>query len=482
MHSETPTNIGFPSPFRKTLLPDAEIKRLRSGTLHLLENVGVHVPSERALEIFAAHGAQIDRGRQIVRLAPDLVEKAMASAPRRFVLAGREERFDLVLDGRLAYISTAGTGVHVVDAQTGKQRASRKADMARIARVADALPMISFLWSTVTSQDYGATAPVHDCHAMLTNTLKHVRGGTTVAPALATCIVEMATVVAGSAENRRRRPPINANICTISPLGHDKNGLECALIYAEAGIPVSFMAMTTLFSTAPASPLGALLIGDAEVVSGMVLLQLAFPGTPVFHSVFVSMMEPRTGAYIAKLPMPLNMMAVDMAHAWNVPSLGGTRMGSDARDIGWQSGMESALGAAYLPLCGGDICGSIGLLGGAMIFRPEQLILDHAVCKTAYDLTHGYDFASDELALDVIERVGPRQHFLTDPHTLAHIRDFQLSPLLHQYLPDGSQKTPREAALQMFDNLDAQHHPAPLEAAVLKELERIAAAADKTPH
>ena len=125
----------------------------------------------------------------------------------------------------------------------------------RRERVADALPMISFLWSTVTSQDHGKSAPVHDCHAMLTNTLKHVRGGTTVFPNLAKYIVEMTTVVAGSDENRRKRPPINANICTIAPLAQDKHGIECALIYAEAGIPVSFMAMTTIFSTAPASPI-----------------------------------------------------------------------------------------------------------------------------------------------------------------------------------------------------------------------------------
>jgi len=331
----------------------------------------------------------------------------------------------------------------------------------------------------VTSQDFGATAPVHDCHAMLTNTLKHVRGGTTVDPVLASYIVEMATVVAGSEENRRRRPPINANICTISPLAHDKNGIECALIYAEAGIPVSFMAMTTMFSTAPASPLGSLILGDAEVLSGMVLLQLSFPGTPVFHSVFVSIMDPHTGGYVAKVPLPLNMISVELAHAWNVPSLGGTRMGSDALDIGWQSGMESAMGAANLPLCGGEICGSIGLLGGAMIFRPEQLILDHEICMTAYDLMHGFDFDAQDMALDVIERTGPRNHFLMDPHTMEHIRDVRLSPLLHQYDDNGAQKEPNKLALKTFLDLEETHHPKPLTDEVLDELDRIVASAEK---
>jgi hypothetical protein len=40
--------------------------------------------------------------------------------------------------------------------------------------------------------DHSVTAPLHECHAGLTNTLKHVRGGTTVYPELVAYLVEMA--------------------------------------------------------------------------------------------------------------------------------------------------------------------------------------------------------------------------------------------------------------------------------------------------
>jgi len=479
MYSETPDIIPFTSPFSKALLTPEQTQRLKNGTLQLLEETGIHFPSRKALELFADHGARVDMKKQIVRIPADLVEKAMSTAPRSFVLGGREERFDLLLDGNSTYICTAGTGVHTVDLETRNKRASNKEDLARIARVADKLPMISFLWSTVTSQDHGRSAPVHDCHAMLTNTLKHVRGGTTVHPQLAHRIVEMATIVAGSEEKRRRRPPINANICTIAPLAQDKHGIECALIYAEAGIPVSFMAMTTMFSTAPATPLGALVVGDAEVVSGMVLLQLAFPGTPVFHSVYVSIMNPRNGAYVAKVPLPLNMMSVELAHAWNVPSLGGARMGSDAADIGWQSGMESTAGAAYLALSNGEACGNIGLLKGAMIFYPEQIILDHEICLLTYEMTNGFDFDGYDMALDVIKQVGSRGNYLTEDHTLRHLRDFRLSPLLNQNQNKEGMCEPRDLALEEFKKIDESHRPQPLPAEVLDELDRILIAADK---
>lgn len=479
MYTETPDIIPFPLLFKRELLTRTQLDTLKNGTRQLLEEVGVHFPSRRALEIFADHGAAVDMDTQIVRIPSQLVDRAMSTAPRSFVLGGREHRFDLILDGRHAYLCTDGTGVHVVDLETREMRPSYKDDIAVMARVCDALPLIGFYWPLVSAQDYGLTAPLHQCHAGLTNTLKHVRGGMTIHPRLAPYAIEMATAVAGSEETRRRRPPICANICTIAPLGQDSHGIETALAYAEAGIPTSFMAMPTMGSTAPATPLGALVLGDAEVVSAIVLIQLAFPGAPVFHSIIVSLMDPRTGGYISEVPAPLSLMAVELAHAWGVPSLGGGSVSSDAPAIGWQSGMEAGLGSVFIPLAGGEVCGYLGLVGGSMILYPEQVILDHEICQTAFDFLHGFDFHEADLALDVIKAVGPRSHFLMQRHTRQRIRDFRLSRLLRQKGPDGKEQDPREVALEEFKRLKATHHPKPLPEEVLTELDRILAAAER---
>jgi len=274
MYSKTPDIHAFPSISKHEVLSQSQLDDLKAGTLRLLKDVGVRFPSPKVLEIFADHGAEVNWDTEIVRIAPDLVEKALSTAPRSFILGGRERRFDLTLDGNNSYLSTDGCGTRVIDLETRQERHSRKEDVARMARISDALPLISFFWPLVSAQDHGLTAPFHECHAGLTNTLKHVRGGTTVLPELAPYLVEMATVVAGSEDQRRKYPPICANICGIAPLAHDQHGIETALVYAEAGIPTSFMAMPTMGSTAPATPWGALISGDAEVVSAMVLMQL----------------------------------------------------------------------------------------------------------------------------------------------------------------------------------------------------------------
>ena len=478
MYSDTPEIIPFPSR-KMEMLNRSELETLQKGTLQLLSDVGVHFPSQKALTIFAEHDANVDWDREIVRIPEDLVIQAMSTAPRSFVLAGREERFDLTLDGNSCYLNTDGCGVHVIDLETRQQRSSSKADVAMMARVCDALPLISFFWPMVSAQDYGRTAPLHECHAGLTNTLKHVRGATTVHPQLASSIVEMATVVSGSQEERRNRPPINANICTIAPLAHDTDGIETALVYAEAGIPTSFMAMPTMGSTAPSSALGALVVGDAEVVSAMVLIQLAYPGAPVYHSIIPSLMDPQTGGYIGMTGIPFSILTVELAHAWKVPCLGGGSLSGDAYDIGWQSGSDGGLGAAQIPMAGGEICGDLGMLGSSMILYPEQIILDHEICLIAFELFKEFEFNEIDMALDVIKNVGPQSHYLLEKHTRDHIRDFRYSPLLRNKNKEGDLRKPREAAIDEFKEIYATHKPEPLPDSVQKELDQILAAADR---
>lgn len=479
MNSKTPDIFAFSSEFKREVLSQAQLDTLKAGTLQILAEVGVRFPSKKALDIFKDHGADVDRTTQVVRISPNLVEKALSTAPRSFILGGREPRFDLVLDGKHSYLSTDGCGTRVIDLETRQERRSQKEDVARMARICDALPLIGFFWPLVSAQDHGLTAPLHECHAGLTNTLKHVRGGTTVSPELAPYLVEMATVVSGSEKERRKRPPICANICTIAPLTHDQHGIETALVYAEAGIPTSFMAMPTMGSTAPATPWGAMVEGDAEVVSAMVLMQLAHPGAPVFHSIEVSLMHPRTGGYVTGVNIPFGTMTVQIAHNWNVPCLGGGGTSNDAKDIGWYSGSASGMGASFIPVSGGEICGYLGMLDGSMLLYPEQIILDHEICLEIYQSYKKVEFDEADMALDVIKSVGPGSHFLREKHTRVHIRDFPLSPIVNEIYLADQRRPSREVALEEFNRINETHFPEPLPKEKLSELNRILAAADK---
>ena len=459
------------------VLSAGQVAEISAATLHILQTVGIHFPSQQALDIFAKHGAQVDMESQIVRLTPDLVLEAMSHAPRTYTLSGRAEGTDLTLNGSACYFSTDGCGTETIDFETGEHRRSIKADVGMMARVADYLSSISFYWPIVSAQDFGKLAPLHELDASFNNTVKHIQSATIIGENLAHYSLRMAEVIAGSMENLRARPPLSSLVCTITPLGQDKNGIEGAMVFAKAGVPVGFMAMPNIGSTSPATMGGALVVGNAEIVSAMVLMQLVAPGAPVFHSLLASVMDPRSGGYIASIPEKYlcNAAAVQLAHDWGVPSLGGGFAMDSPKPGTWQLGRDSVYTSLLTPLAGADLVEGLGLLRASTLLLPEQIIYDDEIYHAHRILAKGIDTRTDKLALDVISAVGPGGHYLGQNHTRRTIRDI--------WLPDLTQPTPmmdgrpipgiHERARAAFKKILAEHQPEPLPKEIRFELDSI---------
>jgi trimethylamine--corrinoid protein Co-methyltransferase len=469
--------------YRLGVLSADQLEAIRSATLHILEQVGVQFPSSTALRVFAAHGAQVDVERQIVRLSPDLVTEALSQAPRSYLLGGRAKGTDLLLDGAHSYFSTEGCGVETVDFETGRQRASCKEDVARMARVADYLSSVALYWPMVSAQDYGVTAPLHELEASYRNTVKHVQTETVMGESLARCAVRMAEVIAGDRERMRARPPLSSLICTISPLGQDREGIEGAMVFAEAGIPVGFMAMPTMGSTAPVTPGGALVMGSAEVISALVLMQLVAPGAPVFYSLIASIMDPHTADYLVNLPEKYlcNAAAVQIAHDWGVPALAGAFGMNSPEPATWEHGRDSVYSALMCSLTGTELASGLGLLKAATLLVPEQIIFDDEIYHTHRILAQGVDVSAGNLALDVIAGVGSRGHFLAEEHTRQHIGERWIPELTHPRpsLDHRPSTDIRRRARAKLDKILMGHEPEPLDHGVQAELRAILDAAER---
>jgi trimethylamine--corrinoid protein Co-methyltransferase len=471
------------SKLKLEVLSPGELAQLKSATLRVLEETGVRFPSERALQVFAEHGGQVDWKNQIVRLAPELVLSAMQTAPRSYTLASRTGLADLYLDGKHSYFATDGCGTRTIDFDTGLERPSCKEDVARMARIADTLASIAFYWPMVSAQEYGRLAPLHEIEASFQNIGKHVQTETVMGAELAQYAVRMAEAIAGNKENLRKRPPLSGLICTIAPLGQDKEGIEAAMVFAEAGIPVGFMGMPTMGSTAPAVPGGALVIGHAEAVSAMVLMQMVAPGAPVFESILVSLMDPRTADYIVSTPEKYlcNAAAIQLAHDGGVPSLAGS-FGVDCPEPNsWQLGRDSVYTALLSALAGTDITIGLGMLKASTLLLPEQIIMDDEIYHTNRILSEGLGIDADGLALDVIQSVGPGGHFLAQKHTRTAMRARWIPELTHPRASQAGQPTPaiRARARAKIDQILAEHQPPPLDQPVQVELKSILKAAER---
>ena len=486
MSIERPAIEPIRTAHKLRFLSDEQLDQLQTATLEILEDVGVKFPSEKALAIFADRGAQVDHETQIVKIPRDLVRKAMAAVPRYFQVGARDTSCDFHLQDGVTYFTTDGCGVETVDApnsvwpETRQRRPSCKADVGRMAHITDYLSSIAFYWPMVSAQDYGKTAPLHELDASWNNTVKHVQSETLMGAAPARYAVEMATVIAGSSKELRRRPVFSLVVCTIAPLVQDKEGIEGAMVLAEAGIPVGFLAMPNLGTTGPATLAGTLAMADAEVISATVLMQLASAGAPVFHSIMHGWADPRSGAYVTyPLDARCRYAPVEMAHHWGMPSFGGA-FGTESHEPGtWQAAADVALDPLLVGLAGAEWVTGMGLNRSFTLLYPEAIILDDDLYHRARYSLAQMEVSPETLALDVIRNVGPGGHFLAQKHTRKHMRTAMKPAVTQQMGPDGKYRDPLEVAREKVKWILENYQPQPLEEAKQAELARILEAADR---
>jgi len=480
MSVERPSIEPIRCAFKVQFQSEERLNQLQAATLQILKDIGVKCPSEKALAIFADHGARVDFESRIVKIPPDLVHKAMATVPRYFHVGARDPSCDFDLEDGVTYFTTDGCGVETIDFETRQKRPSCKKDVGRMAHIADYLSSIAFYWPMVSAQDYGKTAPLHELDASWNNTGKHVQSETLMGEVPARYAVEMGTVIAGDRDKLCQRPVFSLVLCTIAPLVQDKEGIEGALILAEAGIPVGFLAMPTLGTTSPATLAGAFAMANAEIISGTVLLQLASPGAPVFHSIMQAWADPRSGEYV---PYPLDSRCrytpVEMAHHWGMPSFGGAFGTESATPGTWQAAADVALDPLLVGLSRAEWVTGIGLNRNFTLLYPEAIVLDDDLYHRARYALMDMEISPETLALDTIRAVGPGGHFLAQKHTRKHMRTAMKPAISHQMDTDGKYRDPLKVAREKAAWILKNYQPEPLEEAKRAELIKILKAADR---
>ena len=203
-----------------------------------------------------------------------------------------------------------------------------------------------------------------------------------------------------------------------SPLGHDGGSLDAGLVAAVAGIPVGYMTMASAASTGPATVAGSLVVGNAEVISALALMQIVYPGCPVYYAAAQTAIDLRSGAYTGGGPEDFLFGAATNALAdfYRVPlSMGAFATGAKAPD--WQAGVENALSAFVASASGSDMLLGLGLLNGSRIISDEQLLLDAEIYSVVRATLKGILVDDESLALETIAEVGLAGDYLTAPHT-----------------------------------------------------------------
>lgn len=466
------------------ILTPAEVKKIHDATLWIIEKVGVKFPSQRALDIWAANGADVDRDRKIVKVKGEIIEAALKKCPPVYPLAARDPNQDLSLDGNHVYLGTDGCGVEVIDIQSGERRMSKLQDVMDVARIADATEEVAFHWVPVSAQDMPVESRgLYEIKAIWENSTKHVQTESIYNVTEAKAALEMAMLIAGGKEALRKRPVLSLMQCSASPLGHDGGSLDAALLAAEAGIPTGFMTMAACLTTGPATMAGTLAVGNAEVIAATALLQLAYPGTPVFYAAAQTASDPRSGAYTGGGPEDFLFGAATnvLSDFYNIPlSMGSFATG--AKEPNWQAGIENSLSTFMASLVMSDMLLGVGFLHGSRIWSYAEMMMDCEIFSIIEKTMRGILVDDETLALDTIAAVGPAGNYLTQKHTRKHMLELFM-PQLMDRRPYNEWETKKDDArnwaLAKARKILAEHQPDPLDPKINAEMAKIIASVEK---
>ena len=395
--------------------PD-ECKRVHAATCTVLAETGVEVKYAPAREIFRTAGAQVDGTR--VRIAAELVDKALASAPRTWLLKSRGgETEALVLDAAHSYFGTGSDVLYICDPETRERRRVRKADVEGLAALCERLPGIDFVMSMGLPED---VPQVIDDLAQVDAMLRGTRKPLLVAPRdghILSRMKEMAAL-AGEAES------FGIYAMPVPPLMHDEDGASKIIACAELDLPLIYAPSPSAGSTAPASVPAVIVVANAEVLSGLVLHQAVKPGAPFVWGVGVGCFNMRTmtEVYSSAHVFKGHQAQTDLARFYGLPSFAyGGHTDSKTLDEQWSA--EAALTAMLGALSKATLIHDVGYLECGLQSSYESILLGSELVSFARAYMSDLSVDDTALALDEIAAVGPGGNHLARPYTRAHFRE-----------------------------------------------------------
>ncbi len=471
--------------YAASFLDEGEREQVHEGSLRMLAETGVRFHGERALPLLAQAGAPVDNDSGVARIPRELVEAALATAPRSFVLGARNPAHDYAVPSPVTRYAIDGTAAFVIDFDTGERRYGTRRDTELGLRVFQAADLGVMAWAPVTASDAPAgTRALHEFVGMIRHSSKHGQHELHTreqAPFLAQALA----VAGGGADAVRARHPWSLIYCPVAPLVHDGPMLDAYLDLGSLDLPVMIMPMPVTGTTGPAGLLANVALANAEALSAIVVYQLAHPGRPVIYSSATGSMDFHSGAFLGGTPEMGIMSAalVTMGRFYGLPA---TAAGctSDAPQPGPEAVIEKLVTMLPPASAGADIIVGLGEIQGDQALVLEQILVDNELAHYVERMVEGLGEPADPDFAAEVAAVGPGGNFLASFVTrrAARSREFMAPGLIgrHAYEAwrDLGSPTMYGRAREQVREILAGPPVDPLPDAVEAELARVLAAAD----
>src|SRR5829696_8071542 len=392
----------------------AEAKRIMAET-------GMDIRGAEMRRRLLEHGLKTTSDGRVL-FPPQIVEQAIASAPKSFTLYNRDGLPHAELGGNNVHYVPGSSGLKILDHRTGETRQSNSTDFIEYARLCDGLEHIAYL-ATAFSTNQDIEAQVSDAwrlYMLLTASKKPMVSGAFSEHGVPRMRDMMQLF-------RRDRAELIAKpmaIFTITATGNFRYGEDSCqnmLDCVEAGIPVEIVPVTLMGLIAPVTLVGALVFHLVDTLTGITMAQIIRPGAPVLFGGAPATFHMK----IASSPMSaIEALQLDAAYVAVAKSLGLPTQSymalSDGPILDAQAGAETFGSALIAALAGVNSVSGPGMLDFLLVLSLPKLVFDDEMCGQALRFVRDVKPTDDLPVGELIDQLMADQHLIMAPHTMAH--------------------------------------------------------------
>ena len=273
-----------------------QVEDMHQTALCMIEELGMKVLLPEARKLFAAGGARVDESTQMVHIGSDMVEAALASAPRSIACRAGARRRDFVLElGSLVFQAGAGAP-YATDLERGR-RAGSASDYVEYLKLTQHFDVLQMISPQVEPQDVeNHLRHYFTTHAQMTLTDKFPFIFSRGTPQVMDCFEMIRDFRGLSDDDFRAGPHCYTIINTNSPRTLDIPMAQGLIDFARYGQMSIVTPFTLMGAMAPITVAGSITLSHAEALAAIVLTQLAKPGAPVCYGTFTSNVDIKSGA------------------------------------------------------------------------------------------------------------------------------------------------------------------------------------------
>jgi trimethylamine--corrinoid protein Co-methyltransferase len=408
---------------RLEILSDGDISKIHEASLRVLSETGIVVGSEKALKLLAQAGARVDFQKRLVKIPPRLVEETLISLPSEITLYNtRSKQPAFTLDGASSHMVAGSDALFFLDFETGEHRLITRKDVTQFTRIADALENIDMVGCAGMPQDVPRKASaLYGAQTVFNNTEKPLVFPHE-APEVTRAVFEIARVASGE-DDLSKHPILICLLSPTSPLSWTPGAADALIETAKCGVPCIVLPQPYSGVTAPLTLAGLLTVNNAEFLSSVVISQLVNKGTPMIYGQAWTTFDMRTATVLMASPeSSLSKIAgKQLAKFYQIPAFS-TGLNSDAPCLDIQDGWENAISGFAVLYSAMDLIADFGLTNACLIASNEQLVIDSEILGILRRIERGIDVSPKTIAVDVINKVGPKGNYLTEEHTLRYLR------------------------------------------------------------